>query len=1041
MDLLGGLAFVGNLLNNKDKNNQETDTSTNVKSKSPPYSNFDNIYTSQYSKRASRIAKDLASAKFKDSLNPEKTGVIPRFYNRRKQDTKIHVDPDYLGNSGSNDDFNSDSEFTESFGNNSCSSPTNSCESNTIKSKKIDYDDPLTFIKASDNITNNTAYETKFLKDQKSARNSFLTQFEDLTFDNPGAPVSSNSIATKSGVNGQTAKIELERKLALDGGYSQFKTEDDMTYNMVNKANFVHNNMKPFFSGRTYGQDPYHEGKLNDVKQRKLEFFTGSANNVEWRPRTERRPLFDPSIGQTNIYGTPVMTDYYESRYIPSLERKGELPFQPTRIGPGLNLGYNDIGLHGYTDTYRVLPKTVDELRVANNPKVSYKGMIVEGMKGQRGPLPSKLFKRHPLTYKENKDEDILPTLGYLRAPSIYGNVDPDNMATVNRGAKETPWYSAAKLFTDKSTPDGLIPKVRDAFKQPYKHAAPRNVQSLEAKAVKVHEGYVPRETQRVTANPYIGPAGIAQIEKIYAFDKINAIPDPNMRTVHDKTDRAGFIGQQTFDKTYAFDKINAIPDPNMRTVHDKTDRAGFVGNPTFDKTYAFDKINAIPDPNMRTIHDKTERAGFIGNPTFDKTYAFDKINAIPDPNMRTIHDKTERAGFIGNPTFDKTYVFDKINAIPDPNMRTIHDKTERAGFIGNPTFDKTYVFDKINAIPDPNMRTIHDKTERAGFIGNTTFDKTYAFDKINAIPDPNMRTVHDRTERAGFIGTGAFDKTYAFDKINAIPDPNMRTVHDKTERAGFIGTGAFDKTYAFDKINAIPDPNMRTVHDKTDRAGFMGNGELSKTYAFDKINAIPDPNMRTVHDKTDRAGFMGNGELSKTYAFDKINAIPDPNMRTVHDKTDRAGFMGNGELSKTYAFDSINAIPDATMRDIHNKNRPGIRGPTFDVEQPRGRGDANNTRVNTAKEVVARGRRPTTSNYDKGPTSEFTLFSFCEPIQINRELYPEPKHNTTDKLGSLSTRSAHPLPPQGWHFYSYVDENLKGNPYINNVVHQSPTY
>ena len=81
---------------------------------------------------------------------------------------------------------------------------------------------------------------------------------------------------------------------------------------------------------------------------RKMDLFTGSLNNLEWKPKTERRPLFSPLVGLTHIYGSPVMTSEYESRFIPSRERRNEKPFQETRVTPGLNLGYNEVGKSSY---------------------------------------------------------------------------------------------------------------------------------------------------------------------------------------------------------------------------------------------------------------------------------------------------------------------------------------------------------------------------------------------------------------------------------------------------------------------------------------------------------------------------------------------------------------------------------------------------------------------------------------------------------------------------------------------------------------------
>ena len=84
------------------------------------------------------------------------------------------------------------------------------------------------------------------------------------------------------------------------------------------------------------------------MKTRKVELFTGSADNLQYKPKTERKPLFNPLIGLTNIYGMPNFSDFAGARFIPGKERKNEKPFQEQKVTPGLGLGYNEVSTHGY---------------------------------------------------------------------------------------------------------------------------------------------------------------------------------------------------------------------------------------------------------------------------------------------------------------------------------------------------------------------------------------------------------------------------------------------------------------------------------------------------------------------------------------------------------------------------------------------------------------------------------------------------------------------------------------------------------------------
>jgi hypothetical protein len=926
MELIGGLSMMGHILSNKSNNSPIANSilTENQNNKPRKYANYapekkiTNIYSDNNKKRVQHIMNDTARKRVSASRKPEKTGIIPKFFNRRKKNNKVSFDPNL-----SDSEFSDMSDMSETF--------TGSTK------KNINIEDPRAFVKAQDNFTNTSAHEQKFLEKTSREKNMFLNQFEDLRFDNPGAPSAANGVPQMTGENGSTKRMELERNLALNEGFSNFDNENDMTYNVVNKDQFVHNNMKPYFKGKSFGFNQEHENKLNSIKQRTLEQFTGSVDNLEWRPKTERKPLFDPTVGMTNIYGTPVMIDYYESRYIPSDQRRNEKPFQEVRITPGLGLGYNEVGKQGYHDTYRVLPKTVDELRTINNPKLSYEGVVIEGMKGERGPIASKVFRRRPLTFKEYSEKDMLPSLGYLLAPTVYGNIDPANLSSVNRGSMGTEYYGGAGFYNDQAKPESMIEKTKESTKENYLYDDPRNVQKLEGKDARGHDdSYDPKLTQRDKEQSYIGPAKVARADRSYAYNQQDNIPDMNLRDIHNRTDRAGNIGSSDMQKEYTYDYVYNIPDSTMRNIHEKTDRVGQVNNPEMSGKYAFDPINNTQDLTMRNIHDKTDRAGQTNNSEMNKSYAFDKLNNIQDLTMRDIHSKTDRAGQANNPEIDKSY---------------------------------------------------------------------------------------------------------AFDSLNNIQDLTMRDIHSKTKRAGQMGTDEMNGKYAFDYVTNIPDPNMRNVHEKRDRVGQMGNNEIGKVIAFDYVSNIQDPTMRDIHGKRDRGGNFSNPEINKRFAFNYESNIQDPTMRDIHSKKDRAGNMGNAELDKRFAFDYVSNIQDPTMRDIHNKNRPGIAN-AQEWERQRSRGDANNERINTTKEKIAKGRAPTTSNYDKGPTPELTMFRFCEPIQIIRDLYPDNQGKVTStKLGTVYTRDKESLPQQSWHFYSYVDDNLKNNPYVNNIVHQAPAY
>ena len=196
------------------------------------------------------------------------------------------------------------------------------------------------------------------------------------------------------------------------------------------------------------------------------------------------------------------------------------------------------------------------------------------------------------------------------------------------------------------------------------------------------------------------------------------------------------------------------------------------------------------------------------------------------------------------------------------------------------------------------------------------------------------------------------------------------------------------------------------------------------------------DPTNRDIHADVDRYGQIGNTQYSKPQLFDNFNATPDPTNRDIHADVDRYGHVGNSQYYKSPAFDNFNATPDPTMRNIHEDNQ--YNGPVGYHEKETCREDAMNSQVNIMKEVVASGRAPTTSNYEKCPTIEGTMVQLCDNIQINRDLYPDITQQVTPKTNTVYTRASHELPNDEWRFNTFVVDNLQGNQYINNTQHKS---
>jgi hypothetical protein len=95
-------------------------------------------------------------------------------------------------------------------------------------------------------------------------------------------------------------------------------------------------------------------------------------------------------------------------RYVASQKRQNEKPFQDIRVGPGLAAGYTAEpvgGLNQANSRDYIIPKSVDELRVLTNPKLTYEGRVIAGQKPAQRGLQATPFKNRPERYYNSDPE------------------------------------------------------------------------------------------------------------------------------------------------------------------------------------------------------------------------------------------------------------------------------------------------------------------------------------------------------------------------------------------------------------------------------------------------------------------------------------------------------------------------------------------------------------------------------------------------------------------------------------------------------------
>lgn len=192
-----------------------------------------------------------------------------------------------------------------------------------------------------------------------------------------------------------------------------------LTGNYLDSQQFKHNNMVPFFGGKIKG-NTYHANTNESV----LDNMVGSGSQVI--KKIEQAPLFKPQENMSWAYGTPNQSDFFQSRQMPATNVNNVKPFDSVMVGPGLDKGYTVNGTGGYNSGMEArdkwLPYTVDQMRVATNPKLEYELINHEGpaqsMVKNVG-LQGRVEKQRPDTFFINTQDRWLTTTGATKGETL----------------------------------------------------------------------------------------------------------------------------------------------------------------------------------------------------------------------------------------------------------------------------------------------------------------------------------------------------------------------------------------------------------------------------------------------------------------------------------------------------------------------------------------------------------------------------------------------------------------------------------------------
>ena len=388
----------------------------------------------------------------------------------------------------------------------------------------------------------------------------------------------------------------------------------------IEKKEFKHNNMVPFFGGRvTQNMD-----EKSYVS--KMEHFTGQVDNYREKSEVERDSFFKPVANLSNPYGMGNLDGYNRERYIAGNIHNNVAPVEQIRVGPGLNQGYTAEPSGGYQQENKldyITPKNVDELRVKTNPKVSYEGRVLSGKHVAKPSKVGQVFKNNPDTFYVNTPDRLFTAVG-----AQTGVTQRPNQVLRYTNRKQTGKRNV--VGPAGPTTGSRENKIRPVFKKTrkvslHKSMVPviRHKKDNGVCVIMVKKGTKMKTTRRqyIKNRKYYGIAGQgAPKNQVYTGDK----PRPTKKIVGNKRPEGNF--QNTGPASGVVYDANDVPRTTIKEQTENNNHNGNVSNPGADAGVVYDSNNVA----RTTIKEQTENnnhKGSLANPGADAGVVYDSNN------------------------------------------------------------------------------------------------------------------------------------------------------------------------------------------------------------------------------------------------------------------------------------------------------------------------------------------------------------------------------------------------------------------------------
>jgi hypothetical protein len=406
---------------------------------------------------------------------------------------------------------------------------------------------------------------------------------------------------------------KYEKAIEQGGNPNVTNSFKSLTGEEVNKSDIKFNNMVPFF-----GSKVRQRGVGSNEDDSILDNYVGSGKQEIHK--TEQAPLFSPEENLSYTYGAPNQSDFIQSRMNPSKNMSNTKPWEEVLVAPGLNNGYTSQGSSGFNSGMDArkewADKTVDELRVKTNPKVTFglanhEGPAISAIK-ERG-FEGKIEKNRPDTYYINTPERWFTTTGQEKAQRTRAE---EPLQTENRPFTTREYFGTASADQNGSTK----PRVEENYRRSNRPELEPNTK-------------------------YLGPAhnlnyayGWKNLKQNYGKDGYKSYPNARS-TTQQSTEFGGVNGLVKAVITPVLDMLR--PSRKENVVGNMRVNGNAGGNYGVNQAHVF-------NPNDRprtTIKEQTEETYDVAQPHYKHDGGYATMEYQPVENQR----QTTNVSYTGN--------------------------------------------------------------------------------------------------------------------------------------------------------------------------------------------------------------------------------------------------------------------------------------------------------------------------------------------------------------------------------------------------------